>query len=194
MAPKDTPPGLRSFLEQGLGLKLDPELIGRLEKGLGTKIDDDPDRWRDVERNLAAMAGEDDPMVACETVQPVFERLLDEVAAARPERPIEVLPGWSAGERAILATRVVSGEIDNGGAPAVVYDAVGQLLPDAIDGFRLLGLAEHADALAGLVASGFNGDSPDGADDDFHETWFSLPDTVPAQAAYITAHPDEFRS
>ena len=189
MAPEDTP-GLRTFIEQNLGITLDAELVGRLEEGLGTMIDDDPARWRDVERNLAAAAGDDPDDSA--TVQPVLERLLDEASSGQPSEPLACLPDWTPGQQAIVATRVIQGEIDNGGAPAVFYNAVDSLLVDAIDGFRLLGLEEHANALADLVASGLSEDSPEGADDAFHEAWFSLPDTEPARAAYIRAHPEEF--
>ena len=113
MAPEDTP-GLRTFIEQNLGITLGAELVGRLEEGLGTMIDDDPARWRDVERNLAAAAGDDPDDSA--TVQPVLERLLDEASSGQPSEPLACLPDWTPGQQAIVATRVIQGEIDNGGA------------------------------------------------------------------------------
>ena len=57
--PKNPIPGLRSLLEDTLGLKLDDELKQRLERKLGTTIDDDPGRWAEVKRSLAVQAGED---------------------------------------------------------------------------------------------------------------------------------------
>ena len=97
MTEREKPPGLRSFLEKTLGLDLDPELIGRLEKGFGTKIDDEPGRWDDVKKKLAADAGED-PTVP-ETVEPIYERLLGEATGGRGDGAVELQPNWTRGER-----------------------------------------------------------------------------------------------
>lgn len=63
----------------------------------------------------------------------------------------------------------------------------------AIEGFRLLGLNDNADALADLVTSGFHGESPVEAAEEFEEAWFSLANAEPVRAAYIEGHPEEFR-
>lgn len=190
MTTPEKPPGLRTFLEQNIGLTLDPELTARIEKGLGTTVDE-PGRWAEVERHLSAMSGED-PLEGFAIVQPVFERLLDEMQAANPI-PLAPLPTWKAGERAIVATRWMEGVVDNGGAFAIFVNGAQGFLPDAIEGYRLLGLDERADVLADLVASGFHGDPSDSAPDEFEAAWFALPDAEPARAAWITAHPGEFR-
>jgi hypothetical protein len=143
---------------------------------------------------MSAAASGEDPFAGFATVQPVFERLLDEAAAAQPSAPLACLPNWTPGERAVLATRVIGSEVDNSGSPGIFFNGEDGLLPDAIEGYRLLGLDDHANALADLVASGFSGESPEEAGETFDETWFSLPDAEPARAAYIAGHPTEFRT
>ena len=194
MTGSDERPGVRTFVERELGLTLDDEQTARVEEILGVPIDDEPGRWDDVERNILAWSGKGDPIEAEAIVQPCFERLLDESAkSATTERHIELLPHWTAGERALVATRVIEGEIDNGGLHAVFYNSEAHLLGPAIEGFQLFGLADHAALLADILASGFSGREEDGEANEFHGAWNGLQDAEEARVRYVTQHPSDFR-
>jgi hypothetical protein len=187
--------GVRTFLEQETGLTLDDEQIARVEEVFGVPIDDEPGRWDDVERNILAWAAKRDPLEASSIVQPCFERLLDEATlAATTEGPIELLPHWTPGERAIIATRVIEGEIGNGGLHVVFDNEEAHLLGPAVEGYRLLGIDDHADLLQDILTAGFSGKEEDGDANEFHGAWFSLRDAEAKRAAYIDAHPSDFRT
>ena len=64
------------------------------------------------------------------------------------------------------------------------------LLDEALTGFRLLGLEEHAAAVAKLLAVRLRRrDAPDSDVEDFAEDWYNLEDADPARAAYIQFAP-----
>ncbi len=134
----------------------------------------------------------EDPSVA-QKVDPVFERLLREATGGQRDGPVELRSNWTMGERAVFTTRYVVEEFDSSGPLGLL--ATG-LLDEAIAGYRLLGLGEHADAVAKLLASGFDADSTDDDADvlDFAEDWYNLEDADPARATYIRSHPEEFRT
>jgi hypothetical protein len=134
----------------------------------------------------------EDPSVT-QAVDPLFERLIREARRGQRDGPVELQPNWTAGERAVFTTRYLVEEFDSTGPLGLL--ATG-LLDEALAGFRLLGLDEHADLVAKLLASGFDADSTDDGADvlDFAEDWYNLEDADPARAAYIQAHPEEFRT
>ena len=178
------------------GREKGPSLFGFFARALGHKyfpglIREAPILSMDEKRRLAVASG-DDPAVF-DTVEPVFERLLGEATAGIRNGPAVLQPDWSKGERAVFTTRYLVEEFDSTGPLGLL--ATG-LLDEALAGFRLLGLDEHADAVAKLLASGFDADSTDDDADvlDFAEDWYNLEDADPARAAYIRSHPDEFRT
>ena len=168
------------------GREKSPSLLGLLARLLGLsgrpKNEQDP----------RAVAAGDDPAVF-DTVEPVYQRLLREATGGREDTPAVLQPNWSEGERAVFTTRYLVEEFDSSGPLGLL--ATG-LLDEALAGFRLLGLDEHADTVAKLLASGFDADSTDDDADvlDFAEDWYNLEDADPARAAYIEAHPEEFRT
>jgi hypothetical protein len=172
-----------------------PSLLGLLARAIGQRlfprlIRMDPEQQKAVKRDLAVAAGED-PAVF-DTVEPLFERLLGEATGGRRDGPATIQPNWTGGERAVFTTRFIVEEFDSSGPLGLL--ATG-LLDEARAGFRLLGLEEHAAAVETLLAAGFDADTTD--DDpavlDFAEDWYNLEDSDPARAAYIKAHPEEFR-
>ena len=170
-----------------------PSLFGVVARALGHKVAPGlvkpPVLSMDEKRRLAVAGGED-PSVF-DTVEPLYERLLGEATGGHPNRPAVIQQGWSRGERAVFATRFLVDEFDSTGPLGLLASG---LLDEAITGFRLLGLEEHAAAVAKLVASGFDEDAPASDVEDFAEDWYNLEDADPARAAYIKAHPEEFRT
>lgn len=173
MSGREKSPSVLGLFARSLGLKLFPRLIGRPEKGVGTG---------------AGAAGEDPSDF--DSDEPVYKRLLREATGGRGDGPAALQPNWSPGERAVFTTRYVVEEFDSTGPLGLV--ATG-LLDEALAGFRLFGLEEHADAVAKLLASGFHEDSPDADVEDFAEDWYNLEDADSARAEYIRSHPEEFR-
>jgi hypothetical protein len=176
MTERQKGPSLLGFFARALGHKVAPGLIREA-----------PIMSMEEKRRLAVAAGED-PSVF-DTVEPVYERLLGEATGGRRDGPAVIQQGWSRGERAVFTTRFLVDEFDSTGPLGLL--ATG-LLDEALIGFRLLGLEEHAAAVAKLVASGFDEDAPDADVEDFAEDWYNLEDADPARAAYIQAHPEEF--
>ncbi len=168
MSERDKSPSLRGLLARSLGLS------GRPKKG----------------RDARAFSAGDDPSVV-DVVEPVYERLLGEATGGRRDGPAVIQQDWSRGERAVFTTRFLVDEFDSSGPLGLL--ATG-LLDEAVIGFRLLGLEEHAAAVAKLLASGFDEDAPDTDVEDFAEDWYNLEDADPARVAYIRSHPEEFRT
>jgi hypothetical protein len=178
MTEREKGPSLFGFFARALGHKVVPGLIREA-----------PVLSMDEKRSLAVAAGED-PSVF-DAVEHVYQRLLGDATAGLRDGPATIQPNWSQGERAVFATRFVAEEFDSSGPLGLL--ATG-LLDEALTGFRLLGLEEHAAAVAKLLASGFTGASPDADVEDFAEDWYNLEDADPARAAYIQSHPEEFRA
>jgi len=166
MSERENGPSLRSLLGRIIRLRLDPGQVTRLDKGIFT-----------------------------ETGDPVFERLLAEATGGRRDGPVELQPNWTPGERAVFTTRFVVDEFDSTGPLGLLANGVRPLLDEAIAGFRLFGLDEHADAIEKLIVAGFNAESSDEDADvlEFAEDWYNLEDADPARAAYVQSHPEEFR-
>ena len=180
MTEREKGPSLFGFIARSLGHKYFPRLIREA-----------PALSMDEKRKLAVASGED-PSVF-DTVEPVYQRLLGEATGGRLDTPAVLQSNWSKGERAVFTTRYLVEEFDSTGPLGLL--ATG-LLDEALAGFRLLGLDEHADTVAKLLASGFDADSTDDDADvlDFAEDWYNLEDADPARATYINAHPEEFRT
>jgi hypothetical protein len=177
MTKREKGPSLVGFFARALGHKVAPGLVREA-----------PILSMDEKRRLAVAAG-GDPSVF-DTVEPVYERLLDEATGGHRNGPAVIQQVWSRGERAVFTTRFLVDEFDGSGPLGLL--ATG-LLDEALIGFRLLGLQEHAAAVAKLVASGFDEDAPASDVEEFAEDWYNLEDADPARAAYISSHPEEFR-
>jgi hypothetical protein len=177
-------PGLKTLLEDVLGLQLDDEQKRRIAESFGTTYDDDPSRWTDVKRSLAIRAGEDpddEPLVDA-----VVERLRPEIgdAAGAPE-------SWTASERAIYATRAVETALEEGG-PEGLRDEARDWLPEAIEAYRRFGLGEHA-KMTSRIAAAIDGPLEEDEVNDLMEDWLNVENADRARAAWIRAHPSEFR-
>ena len=149
-------------------------------------------RWRAFEPEVEAVR---DPVGGSDHVEEIFQRLVDEHPDVFDP---EVLASRPPATRMLIATRVIEGQVDNGGWPAVFYNAADGLLPAAIEGYRLLGLEGHANLAERIRAHGWTEPTDDRPDDPAWETydaeWFGLPDSEVARAEYIRAHPAEFES
>ena len=114
------------------------------------------------------------------------------------------------GQRAILATGWCEAEVNNGGFWQFFVNSSGMLGPEALEGFRLVGMPKRADMLARAIAlAGFDpypreraeraGRMPEDEDDldpqweKIGDTFFEVEQDQDARlAAYIRAHPEEF--
>jgi hypothetical protein len=188
MTEKKPVPGLRSLIEDTFGIKIDDDMRKRIEAGFGTTLDDDPSRWTDVKRTLAVEAGEDPEAEGI--VAAVVDRLAAEVGDGT-----EPPAGWTAGERAVFATVRVEGAVEEGGFDNLEPDGAQPWLVHAIDGYRLFGLPEHA-RIAERVASFLASDADAGGNDreDLEEDWFGTIGSDAERVAWITSHPEAFRS
>ena len=183
--PKPAVPGLKTLLEDVFGIHVDDAMKARIERGLGTTYDDDPSRWTDIKRNLAVRAGEGPEAEG--VVDAVVERLRGEVGDAAGA-PVT----WTADERAIYATRAVETALEEGG-PEGLRDDARTWLPEAIEGYRRFGLAEHAKVTA-RIAAAIDGPLDEDEVNDLMEDWFNCPNADEARAAWIAAHPEAFRT
>ncbi len=191
---------LEALLQEMAGIPVpipsDPETREMLERTLGISLDDPASwaeltrRWDEMQPVLASLPPDplSDASLAAEAVfQATIERLGEawlDPATLRAQPPAI---------RMLLATHVIDSQVDNGGWPAVFYDATDVFVPDAIEGYRLLGLEEHARLAERILEHGF----VDGADDEaawaqFDQAWSALPSVERARAKYVSANPSEF--
>ena len=188
------------------------QFLDEMEGLLGQPLPDDPQALAELESMLAGPDGE---QISWTKALGQWKDVADEIAA----RPVDVadgffveeffqaaverigetafepeaLAGQPPGVRMLIATRAVEGEVDNGGWPAVFYNAMDGLLPLAIEGYELLGLADHATLAARILDHGFQDGAGDDADwTDFDEAWTTLRSPDAARAAYLRTHPAEF--
>jgi len=114
------------------------------------------------------------------------------------------------GQRAIYATLWCDAEVDNGGFHQFFGNSTGMLGPDAVEGFRLIGMEESAKAVEAAIAwAKFDPYPrerkerqerlPDYRSNKDHwyknlgEPFYAANEGMEAkQAAYIRAHPEEF--
>src|SRR3712207_4593084 len=99
-------------------------------------------------------------------VEPVFQAEVERLGAGAFDA--ERLAAESPAVRMLIATRAIDGQVSNGGWPAVFYNEVVPLLPAAIEGYRLLGLDEHARLAERIREHDFD---PDAEDDDAWEAF-----------------------
>ena len=186
------------------GVSLDdasPSEMQRILRDAGLPVDDPTQvaelvqQWDALQPAVfaAAVDPETDAFLA---VDPVFQAAMDRLGERATDS--DALAGEPAGIRAIVTTRLIDGLVDNGGWSAVFAEAQQGLVPLAIDGYRLLGLDEHASLAERALAHGHtppDDDPPGDPDDlafweDLETAWFELPSAEAARAAWIGAHPD----
>lgn len=171
--------------------------LTEVAEALGVKLDD-PATWAELEARWGAMRPEVEALRSAsdssfDEVEQVFQRIVE-----RDQRVFDPdhLRSYSEGIRILIATRVIEGQVNNGGWPAVFYNEAHGHLPAAIHGYRSLGLDEHASIAERVLAHGWtestDGEPDDGAWDDLNGAWFRLPDPEAALARYIREHPDDF--
>lgn len=171
--------------------------LTEVAQALGVKVDD-PSTWAELEARWEAMRPELEAMrfvsdSSFDEVEPTFQAIIE-----RDHRVFDPdhLRSYPEGIRMLIATRLIEGQVDNGGWPAVFYNAVDGHLATAIDGYRLLGLDEHASIAERVLAHGWteptDGAPADAAWDAFDGAWFRLPDAEAARGRYIREHPQDF--
>ena len=185
----------RAAFESFLGEPLDSSQVEEVARGAGIDITD-PDAVAEFERRLQGMGEvptsrlEDDPFIV---VEPVFQQVVERV---RNVFDPDVLARYSAPIRMLIATRLIDGQVDNGGWSAVFYNEALGLLPEAIQGYRLLGLGEHAALAERIQAHGWTQPTDNRPDDPawgtFDAEWLALDDVEAARARYIRGHPADF--
>lgn len=121
-----------------------------------------------------------------DVVEPVFQRIFTAVWSSG-EEDRDTLAALSGSERAIYATRLVEGEVDNGGWYQAFGNGVDHLIEPAIDGYESLGLADYASHLRDVRAAGFGEDSPDELGEALDEAYYRLSGSEAARAHLISA-------
>ena len=129
-------------------------------------------------------------------VGPMFDGRLDEL---------------TPGMRALTVLFAVSGEIDNGGFAALMYNSTGRWTSEAIRAARLVGSEPHAQVFERFVEAALDGDAE--MDDDarnarleamsdseetaleaLDDEFYALPSIERPLSAYVDAHLDQFFS
>ena len=179
------------------------EEMQRVLRDAGLPVDDPTQvaeltrRWEEMQPGLlrSVLDPETDAFLV---VDPVFGAALERLGlrAADPD----ALMAEPADLRAIIVTRLVEGLVDNGGWVAVFSEGQRGILPLAIEGYRQLGLDEHARLVVLANAHVFYppGAGDDGEDDPeesafwerLDEAWLDLPSAEVARAGFIRGHPD----
>ena len=186
----------RDLVESMIGMEY-PGSLDEVAGSLNVDIDD-PGSWAWLERRWEAVKPDVDRLRSVDDgpfgqVEPVFQHL-----AERDPRIFDppVLATYPPGVRMLISTRVIEGQVDNGGWPAVFYNGVDGHLPAAVEGYRLLGLADHA-AVAERVRAHARTDRAGGAPtdatwDDVDAAWNGLPGAEEARARYVLENAGEF--
>ena len=198
----------RRLVGEIAGVSLDEvghEEMQRILRNAGLPVDDPTQvaellrRWEEEFQPAVFAAAVDPETDAFLVVDPVFQAAMERLgpnaidAAALANEP--------AGIRAIVATRMIDGLVDNGGWIAVFDEGQQGLVPQAIDGYRMLGLEENALVAERAIARGFTPPGPDDDDrpddpeedafwEDLDEAWSELPSGEVARASWIGANPD----
>lgn len=184
-----------------VGLDLDQMRDVLREAGLPV---DDPAQVEELERAWQELqptvlqAAVDPEVEAFLVVDPVFQAALERMgeSAINPA----ALAGEPAEMRAVVATRLIEGLVDNGGWVSVFTESQQDLLPVAIEGYQLLGLDQHASLATRALERGFVERGPDDEEpddpaelafwEDLETAWFELSSPEVARAAFIGANPD----
>ena len=162
-----------------------------------TQVDELVQRWDELQPAVFA-AAVDPETEAFLVVDPTFQAAMDRLGS-RASDPT-ALASEPEGIRVIVSTRLIDRLVDNGGWVSVFTESQADILPFAIDGYRLLGLEPHASIATRALEHGFipPGPADDEPDDsvelafweDLDEAWFALPSTEIARAEYVGANPD----
>jgi hypothetical protein len=197
---------VRRLVGEIAGVSLDdvsPQEMERILRDAGLPVDyptqvmELMQRWDALQPAVFA-AAVDPETDAFLVVDPIFRAAMDRLGTLATDP--DALESEPPGIRAIVATRLVDGLVENGGWTAVFTDGLTRILPTAIDGYGLLGLDQHASLATRALQRGF---VPPGPDDDepddpaefafweeLEAVWFELPSPEAARAAYIGANPD----
>ena len=73
-----------------------------------------------------------------------FDRVFEEIPWSDPDAIQPSLGLLPAGQRALVAIYVLTGEVNNGGFNQFFFNQQGNFAEEARDGFRLVGSEEHA--------------------------------------------------
>lgn len=119
-----------------------------------------------------------------EVVEPIFQGIFARVWHSR-EEDLDALSELSREERAIYATRILEGELDNGGWYQVFGNGVDHLVEPAIDGYELLGLEDYASHVREVRETEFSGDSPEAFGEALDAAYFELSGSEAARADLI---------
>jgi hypothetical protein len=119
-----------------------------------------------------------------ERVQPVFQRIFEKIWA----NGVEDLQAVNEVERAIYATWVLEGDVDNGGWYQAFGNGTDALIEPAMDGYILLGLPDYAAVLHEVRVQGFDDSSPEAVGEPLDHLWFQLTGSEEARARLVDAH------
>jgi hypothetical protein len=118
------------------------------------------------------------------TVEPVFRSIFAKVWA-RGSEDLDVLNSLPPIERAIYATHLLEGELDNGGWYQAFGNRNAHLIEPAIEGYELLGLPDYAAHLRDVRAMGFDEQSEDAVGEALDTAYFQLSGSEAARAAML---------
>lgn len=195
---------VRRLVGEVAGLSLDdvsPAEMQRVLRDAGLPVDEPTEvaallqRW-DALQPAVFSAALDPETEAFLVVEPVFQAAMERLGPDASDPA--ALASEPAGIRVIVATRLIDGLVDNGGWLAVFTEGMQRIVPLAIDGYRQLGLDEHAAVADRAMARGFTPPGPDDDEpddpaelafwEDLEAAWFDLPSSEVARAAFIGQH------
>jgi hypothetical protein len=189
---------LRDLFESITGTRVDSRDVKAIAETIGIDLSDSEavgefeSRWQATQAGLAAAPPLDD---AFGIVEPVFQDVIERYPGIFDPESLAMHPPAT---RMLIATRAIDAQVDNGGWPAVFYNSAVDLLPAAIEGYRLLGLERHAALASRIAEHGWiepTGESPDDPSwEAFDAEWFALEDAEAARARFIREHPTAFGS
>jgi hypothetical protein len=117
------------------------------------------------------------------TVEPIFQRIIARLVTALDlSAAVDALP---AAERAIVATRVLEGDVDNDGWYQLFGNRNDGMIEPSISGYETLGLTDYAAVLRDVRSKGFNEASPAALGDELDAVYFALSGSEAARAALV---------
>jgi hypothetical protein len=119
-------------------------------------------------------------------VEPVFKSILAKVWASGDE-DVEVLTNLSPVDRAIYATHILEGELDNGGWYQAFFNGTDRLIEPAIEGYELLGLPDYAAHLRTVRALGFHAGAEESLGNALDRAYFRLSGSDGARARLVAS-------
>lgn len=116
-------------------------------------------------------------------VEPVFQSIFARLVTTHDlQAAVDALPD---AERAIVATRILEGDVDNGGWYQLFGNGNDGMIEPAISSYERLGLPDYAAVLRDVRSKGFNAHSPDALGDALGAAYFGLSGSEAARAALI---------